>query len=218
MSNFKRIKLKRTTIFSLVLLLTSFVVVFLNSDRIRSYTTSLTSEGVIVYSTDSPSEKAPSKNFNWKGKANDPKSIKIDSVGIEGFLQKVGVDQNQQIAVPNNVYFAGWFVDTVRPGENGLSIIDGHLNGTSKGGIFRNLENSKKDDQFEVKMGDDSVKKFVVKDVLTVNNDQAVNVLFSQDPAIKSQLNLITCGGTYDKAAHHYDQRIIVIAEYLGDT
>jgi LPXTG-site transpeptidase (sortase) family protein len=175
-----------------------------------------TNSDVITFSTDNPGEEPPGTDFVWKGGANDPKAIRLTSVGIEGYIQKVGVDQNTQIAVPNNVHFAGWFVNTVRPGEPGLSIIDGHLNGTSRGGIFRNLNNIAPGAQFEVEMGDGSVKVYRVKEVLTVDLDKSAEVLFSQQPGIKSQLNLITCGGTYNKEQRFYQQRVIVIAEYLS--
>jgi hypothetical protein len=172
---------------------------------------------VINISTDNPSEIPPGPDFVWKGQPDDPKYIRLPSVGVEGYLQKVGVDQHSEIAVPNNVFFAGWFVNTSRPGDPGLSIIDGHLNGTSIGGIFRKLVDIAPGAEFEVEMGDSSIKKFRVMQVLTVDNEKAAGVLFSQEATVKSQLNLITCGGNYDKTAHHYTQRVIVTAEYLGN-
>jgi LPXTG-site transpeptidase (sortase) family protein len=170
----------------------------------------------VTNSTDTPEEEPPTDNFVWVGKSNDPKYIRLPSVSIEGYIQNVGIDQNSQIAVPNNVHFGGWFVDTVRPGELGLSIIDGHLNGTSRGGIFRNLKNVKVGDEFEVEIGDGTTQQYRVIDTQTLDNDKAADVLFSQKFGILSQLNLITCGGTYDKSAKIYEQRVIVISEHIG--
>lgn len=205
----------------IVVVIPVIVAVFYNwKNRLSSITPVTDNQvpsDVITISTDNPSEIPPGPEFVWKGQPNDPKYIRLPSVGVEGYLQKVGVDQNSGIAVPNNVFFAGWFVNTSRPGDLGLSIIDGHLNGTSIGGIFRKLVNILPKAEFTVEMGDGGIKKFRVMQVLTVDNEQAAGVLFSQVPNVKSQLNLITCGGNYDKAAHHYTQRVIVTAEYIGN-
>lgn len=83
---------------------------------------------VVTYSTETPEEKLPvDAGYSWKGQKNDPKRIVISKIGVDSLVQNVGVDQNQQIAVPNNIHIAGWFIDSVRPGESGLSIIDGHV-------------------------------------------------------------------------------------------
>src|SRR5690606_1027811 len=94
---------------------------------------------VITYSVDTPSETKPGPEGGWRGAAHEPKKIVIPSIGVDGFIQKVGVDQNAEIAVPNNIHKAGWFVDSVLPGERGLSIIDGHLSGRQNDGIFKSL-------------------------------------------------------------------------------
>lgn len=47
----------------------------------------------------------------------------------------------------------------------------------------------------------------------TVDLDKAASVLFSQHPTTTNQLNLITCGGTYNREARLYNKRIIVTAE-----
>src|SRR5262245_48002539 len=84
---------------------------------------------VVTYSTDQPDENEPPKDYNWSGTATDPKKIIIPSIGVDAFVQQVGVDQKKQIAVPDNIHMVGWFINSVRPGQKGLSIIDGHVNG-----------------------------------------------------------------------------------------
>jgi LPXTG-site transpeptidase (sortase) family protein len=170
---------------------------------------------IVTYSTDKPSEEPPPKDFAWKGDPADPKRIKLPTIATEGFVQHVGVDQNKQVAVPSNIHMAGWFVDTVRPGHKGLSVIDGHVDGREQGGIFRQLQQLKKDDEFQIELGSGEVKRFRVVNITTVETAKAASVLFSQDPKIVSQLNLITCGGTFDRAKQQYDKRVIVTAALL---
>lgn len=170
---------------------------------------------VITFSTDKPDEKKPDKaTYKWNGDQGDPKYLTMPTIKTEGFIQKVGVDQNKAVAVPNNIHIAGWFTttETVRFAEKGLSIIDGHVDGLTEVGIFDKLANVKKDDKFEVELGSGKKLIYKVMDIVTVPTKEATTVLFNQDPKVKSQLNLITCGGTFDKKVGQYDKRIIVTA------
>lgn len=170
---------------------------------------------VITYSTDTPDENPPGKDFRWRGGDNDPKYITLPTINAAGYVQNVGVDQKRAVAVPNNIHMAGWFVDMARPGEQGLSIIDGHVNGRRNDGIFKNLVKLKKGDQFTVTFGDDRVIKFAVDEVVTKKTEESASVLFSQKPGILKQLNLITCGGDFDKSTQQYKERIIAIASVV---
>ncbi|MEI7818998.1 MAG: class F sortase [bacterium] len=172
---------------------------------------------VITVSTDKPSEEEPVKvGYVWKGEASDPKKIVIPSIGVDGFIQKVGVDQNKQVGVPTNIYLTGWFVDSVKPGEKGLSIIDGHLDGYQKDGVFKKLSQLKPGDEFTVEKGDGALLKYSVLTNKSVATEKAAAELFSQDPSVVSQLNLITCGGQFDESARSYKERVITTAELIN--
>ena len=173
------------------------------------------SDDVITYSTDKPDETKPDGSYAWNGRPEEPRFIKLPTISVEGFIQKNGVDQNNQVAVPNNIHLAGWFVDSVRPGQTGLSIIVGHVDGLNEAGIFKNLEKLRIGDKFTVEQGSGKVLSYSVKDVTTVDEEKAVNSLFSQDPKVKSQLNLITCGGKFNQSLQSYDQRVIVSSELI---
>ncbi len=181
----------------------------------RTQISSTTKADVITYSTDTPDENPPGNDFKWQGDKLDPKYISLPSINAGGYLQNVGVDQNKAVAVPNNIHMAGWFVDSVRPGAMGNSIIDGHVNGRKNDGIFKNLEKLKKGDQFLVEFGDGSKKTFEVDEIVTLKTEESASVLFSQKPSIKNQLNLITCGGAFDKQLQQYSERVIAVTKAL---
>lgn len=173
-------------------------------------------KAVITYSADKPEEEKPDKNtYKWYGYSEDPKYITLPSIGAEGFIQKVGVDQRKEVAVPSNIHIGGWFVDTVRPGQKGLSIIDGHVSGYDSDGVFKNLINVKPNDRFTVEFGDGSKKDFRIKSVKSVKTAEAAGVLFSQEPGITNQLSLITCGGKFDRATNQFEERVIAVAEAI---
>lgn len=169
---------------------------------------------IITYSTDKPDEsKKNAQNYKWQGAADEPKRITIDKSGVDGFIQKAGVDQNKQIAVPDNVHLAAWFADSVLPGKKGLSIIDGHVSGKTTDGIFKNIKNLTKGDLFQVELGNGKELQYKVLETVELKESQSASYLFSQNPKVASQLNLITCGGNFDRATNQYQNRIIVAAE-----
>ncbi len=203
-------KKKRVLVLVAVLLLVAGMVgyVLLKPDKKSAAT------DVVTYSTDSPDEEKPNKDtYKWQGQPTDPKFITMPTINGEGFIQKVGVDQNKQIAVPGNVHVAGWFNQTVLPGEKGLSIIDGHVTGRVNNGIFKDLDKLKDGDQFKIEYGNGTSKDFKVVKSVDVKVDSAASVLFSQEPSIERQVNLITCSGKFDRATQRYPNRLIVIAQ-----
>lgn len=172
-------------------------------------------DNVVVHSTNNPDEKKPADNFQWKGGPEDPKKIIIVPVGVDAYVQKVGVDQNKEVAAPSNLHMVGWFVDTVRPGQKGLSLIDGHVSGRKNDGVFKDLEKLNVGDQFLVQLGNDSEVKYRVMGKRSAPVKDSVSIMFSQNPKVSSQLNLVTCSGKYDERTHSYDERLTVMAERI---
>lgn len=168
---------------------------------------------VATTSTDTPSEQPVPDDYSVP--ADKPLSIQLPSIKAKGFIQQVGADKKNQMVVPSNVHMAGWYTKSVLPGDKGLSIIDGHVNGLYAKGIFANLGKLKNGDEFSVTFGNKRVKNFRVKNLKTVSTEEANTVLYERDNAIMSQLNLITCGGRYEKSTRTYDARVIVFAEAI---
>lgn len=174
------------------------------------------SADVVSNSTNTPDEQAPSQDYESTAKDNEPAMLRIPSINVNAHLQKVGVDQRTEIAVPNNIHIAGWFVDSAKPGEPGLSIIDGHLDGIYEKGVFSQLAAISVGDRFSIERGDKQSLTFEVISKQTIKAEYAANILFSQDSHIPSQLNLITCGGAFDKQSRTYNDRIIVSARFVS--
>lgn len=168
------------------------------------------SKKIVKYSTKTPDETPVS---NYTVDDDMPLYIHIPRLERIGYIQQVGVDQNKQIAVPNNIYMGGWYINSVKPGKNGLSIIDGHRDGQVNKGLFFNLETLIKGDIVEIKYGNGDIYRFKVKKVIQVKEKEAKKYLFSKDPKIKKQLNLVSCVGNYLFEKETYDKRIIVVTE-----
>ncbi|HSX30604.1 MAG TPA: class F sortase [Candidatus Saccharimonadales bacterium] len=176
-----------------------------------------TAKDVVIKTLDHPSQtKLTTNNYHSTAAPNEPSYISLPSIGVKGYIEKVGIDQYGQMAAPTNVNLAGWYINSLLPGQAGLSIIDGHIDGYQHNqGIFGHLDQLKAGATFTITFGNDSSKSFQVKSVQLVATANVPNVLFAHDPAIPSQLNLITCGGTYDAVSHTYAQRTIVISALI---
>ena len=171
-------------------------------------------KNVVTKTLDHPSQTKPTAStYHSTAAANEPSYISLPSIGAAGYVQKVGIDQYNQMAASTNVNLAGWYVNSLLPGQAGLSIIDGHIDGHQHNqGIFGHLDKIKVGATFTITFGNGSNKSFQVKSVQLVNAADVPSVLFAHDPTIPSQLNLITCGGTYDGVSHTYAQRTIVVS------
>lgn len=174
-------------------------------------------KNVVTKTLASPSKvQLTANNYTSTAAPNEPSHISLPSINSGGYVQKVGVDQYSQMAAPNNVHLAGWYVNSLLPGQAGLSVIDGHVDGYYHNqGIFGRLNKLKPGDVFTVTFGNGSKKSFAVKSLQLVAANDVPGVLFAHDPTIPNQLNLITCGGDYDGVSHTYDKRTIVISSLV---
>ena len=174
--------------------------------------------GVVTYSTDHPDESPVPASYHSTSTGAQPAYIRLPSIGAAGFVQRVGVDQHHQLAVPTNIHLAAWYVNSVLPGNNGLSIIDGHIDGPKYPGIFEKLATLKVGDHYELDLANGAKQTYEVSQIQTLPLAAAVNALFSQSPGITKQLNLITCGGTFNKALGMYDKRVVVVSQFVSQS
>jgi len=185
-------------------------VALLGEDKVQGVKKKFGLDEVVTYSVGRPSEKEIGE---YEVPPYMPRKITLQSIHTSGYIQMVGIDQNNDISVPTNVLMAGWYVNSVRPGDEGLSIITGHRDGIMKKGIFRHLNDLKKGDKFEVQYGDRSVRNFKVRDIQIMPSEEAHEVLYEHREDIEKQLNLVSCIGTYIRYLQTYDKRIILITE-----
>ncbi len=163
-----------------------------------------------------PSEKHPGAvKDEYTVPVSQPRAIAIPKLGIDAYVQPVGVDEKNQMVAPNNIHFTAWYTGSVAPGEAGLSIINGHAGGRYEQGVFRFITKLTKNDVFKVQMGDKSWREFSVTATGSYSTSQATKELFRDDPAIEQELHLITCDGKFDDAAQTYEKRFIVVARAL---
>jgi LPXTG-site transpeptidase (sortase) family protein len=181
-----------------------------DDDTLVTNTEEVETPDIVTESVEVPDESEP-KEFYVP--PDLPKYIIIPSINVRGYIQSVSVDQDGLIAVPTNVHLAGWYINSVKPGKEGLSIIDGHRDGSTIGGIFRNLETLSKGDSLSVEYGDGTIYDFEVVDLERLSIEDSFDFMYSRIDGVDVQLNLVTCGGKWSKEINTYEDRIIVRAK-----
>lgn len=160
---------------------------------------------------DEPSE-GPIEDDAYPPNPGQPYRITAPEVSIRGYVQRVAINRDGEIAAPSNIYVAGWFSASAQPGQPGISIIDGHVHGPSKPGIFNKLSSIGVNAAIQVEDGDGTTRTFRVQRTASVPEDAASAALYQKLPGVSRQLNLITCSGTYDRDSQNYTERFIAYA------
>lgn len=160
-----------------------------------------------------PSENKPEVvSEDYTVPASQPRVIQIPALNVEGYIQRVGVNELGEMATPSNVHYAGWYVKSVTPGDSGLSIINGHAGGRYTEGLFKKLSQLTQGDMIKVQMGDLSWREFKVNTVATYPLEEVTNHLFDHDVSQGNELKLITCDGVFDDRTQTYSKRTLVSA------
>src|SRR3989339_735029 len=115
-----------------------------------------------------------------------------------------------RLKIPRN---AGWYKLGPRPGEIGSAAIAGHLNWWNGAvSVFAKLSKLKLGDKIIVqdKNGIDIV--FVVRKISLLGSQEDASEVFVSDDGM-AHLNLITCGGTWNKITKQYSKRLVIFAD-----
>jgi sortase (surface protein transpeptidase) len=139
--------------------------------------------------------------------------IRIPKLGVWARVLQVGVTKDGALATPSNVFDAAWYKGSVKPGQPGATLIDGHVSSWTTNGVFYGIKNLVAGDQIEIEKGDGAKLEYTVVQTVAYPAD-AVDMKSLMKPVTtdKSGLNLITCGGKYDREAGEFTQRIAVYA------
>lgn len=163
---------------------------------------------VITTSSLEPSERTPQTLPPSSDKPNAPYQLIIPALHLTAPIQNVGLDQEDRIAVPSNIHFAGWFTQSDRPGSDGLTILDGHVHGRYVPGVFHQLHTLSAGDEIIITQSSGLRHRYIVSTRSTVSAENN-KPLF--DTVTEPTLRLITCSN-FNASTQSYDDRLIVTA------
>lgn len=172
----------------------------------------------LVATGDNPSEQKPAQNeiARYIVATDQPRYIKIHKTGVSARVKPVSTKDNNELQAPSNIYDAGWFIGSTKPGQPGATLLDGHVHGPTKPGVFHDLKRLEQGDVIEVERGDGTILKYSVVSKRTYKSHEAdmKSALLPVTPG-KSGLNIITCAGKFNSAKNTYEERLIVFTTLI---
>jgi hypothetical protein len=145
-----------------------------------------------------------------------PTGLRIARLGVDAPVNAYGVDENRQMAVPENVTDVGWYKFGPTPGAPGSAVLAAHVDLYGQGpGVFFELQTMDEGDVVEVLYDDGSSAEFrVVARTVYQKDALPLDTIFSRQGA--SVLTLITCGGGFSRSSRTYDSNVVVYAVPMG--
>ncbi len=148
-----------------------------------------------------------------------PQRVDVPSIGIQAPVVSRGLDKDGAIDPPpyDSPGTVGWWGQGVQPGAAGTALMVGHVDTRSKPAVFYGLSSAQPGDKVRVVRADGSVAEFTIEDV-RVYERAAFDAHKAYGPRVRgrAELRLVTCGGTYDKAAKEYTANVVVSAYLTG--
>ncbi len=142
-----------------------------------------------------------------------PIRLRIPAIGVDAPVEAVGVDDQGDMAVPEQVTQTGWYKFGPVPGaRSGSVVISGHIDSASQGlGAFHALGDLEAGDAVLLADAAGRQQRYrVVGREAFDKRTVPLSKLFSRTGS--ARLTLITCGGGFDSRAHSYLDNIVVTA------
>lgn len=145
---------------------------------------------------------------------SDPLRIRISKIDLDTSIIPVGLDASGAIAMPDAFDITGWYTGGPTPGQIGPAVIVGHVDSIHGIAIFWRLRELVPGDIVSVDRQDGTTANFKVIDIKQ----------FPQDAFPTSEvygninyagLRLITCGGVFNTATHHYSHNTVVYGQLM---
>jgi sortase (surface protein transpeptidase) len=144
-----------------------------------------------------------------------PTSISIPDIDVNTTISTVGNNSDGSMVVPADWHTAGWYEHSPTPGEIGPAVIDGHLDNVSGLAVFWRLRELTPGEFIYISRVDGTTVQFRVDSIQNYSQSNfPTKTVYGN---IKyAGLRLITCGGTFNRLTHHYDQNTVVYATLVN--
>ena len=156
------------------------------------------------------------KVFHKKLKIPTYYSLSIPKINIiNANVVPVGLTATGAMGVPAGPEEVGWYNGSVRPGQIGSAVVDGH-SGWKNGipAVFDDLSKLRKGDFIYVTNNQGVVSKFIVRKISTYRPNESVPDVFSSDDGV-AHLNIITCAGVWNKKTKTHSDRLVVFTDKI---
>ena len=148
-----------------------------------------------------------------------PQRLDVPGLDIDAPVVARGLDAEGAIEPPpfDQPGTVGWYAAGVTPGAAGTALMVGHVDTETRPAVFYRLSTLEPGQTIRVVRDDDEVAEFTVDDVQVLTRDgfDAQQAYGPRDTG-RSELRLITCGGTFDHTTDSYTANVVVSAYLTG--
>ena len=147
-----------------------------------------------------------------------PVHISIPAIQVTAGITKLGLNKDGTVEVPEDPDDAGWYRNGPMPSDQGSAVILGHVDSKVGPAVFYRLKSLDTGDRIAVGLDSGSVAHFEVTRVAHYAiEDFPRHKVYAGTPD-RPALNLVTCGGKYDREAGGYQSNVVVYTTYLWAT
>jgi hypothetical protein len=139
-----------------------------------------------------------------------PILLTIPSIGVATRVGELGLQPDGQVEVPTTTRVVGWYRDGVTPGQVGSAVILGHVDSYLGPGVFFDLKRLTAGDSLDLTLADGVRARFVVTEVVQYLKTAFPDRLVYGTHGANRSLQLVTCGGVFDRATGHYLSNVVV--------
>ena len=141
-----------------------------------------------------------------------PVQLDVPRLAVSAPVDPTGVAADGQAEVPEDANRVGWYRFGPVPGEDGATVIVGHVDSRKYGkGALYPLRETRVGDEVLMRVADGSVMAYQVVDVTRYDKvTLPAEELFKRTG--DSVLHIITCGGAYVPSLGGYQQNLVVAA------
>jgi sortase (surface protein transpeptidase) len=138
-----------------------------------------------------------------------PRVLRIPKLNIAARVKQVGTTLSNEPIAPKNIADVGWYESSGKPGGEGAVLLNGHLSGPNKAGVFKDVHSLESGDEITLERGDRKILTYIVARVQEYSGGQIdMNAAVNSINPSKKGLNLITTLNKYSGT----EKRIIVFA------
>jgi len=140
--------------------------------------------------------------------------IDAEKVKVDAQVEHVGLTEERAMDVPKAWENVAWYKPGFTPGEQGNSVLAGHLDSDTGPAVFWNLKDLKVGEEVSILMDTGKTLRFRVTKAQVYHAEEApIHEIFG--PSDSKRLNLITCDGAFDAETKSYDLRLVVFTEMI---
>lgn len=195
----------------------------LNAQRKADTISASTTDTALTPGTWEDTSQAPEENAlqgdalsQYQVAADQPRALYIQKLGIAARIKPMDKTADGAIQTPRNIYDAGWYTRSAKPGQPGVTFIDGHASGATRQGLMAYVDTLRKGDVIDVEKGNAEKLTYKVVHVETVPLDSVdMQKALSVYGDAQKGLTIMTCTGIWIPEKLTYDKRAIVYAQQI---